>query len=459
MSLFSDMLDIKRSFYEGGKIRGANNDFRNGNAPFEQTASLDRDTLRSRARWLHENNGIVSGIDHSIKVNSFGNGMVFQSKSGLKNIDQQIEKQFSKWIKAENCDITRRQPFYEMHATIPGQRMMDGEVLINKVHTNDKRHPLKLQILEADRFSASYTMQKQLSENNFVDGIELDSYGAPSKYVIKNGLISDVKVSASDVIHYYKRDNRTSQYRGVSEYKQIIIDLRNLAGYQSTTIQSLRSRSGIGYAIETENMAGRLGQLGRDEETNDPVYDINGVMVHYLNKGEKIHMFDPTISGSEYGEFINSCVRMIAVGRKVSYELAFRDYTKTNFSSARAALIQDHKTFSYEQFHFVTHVLNPLYESWLDANVLAGNIKGLSTSSYFKNKEKFCQARWIAPAREWVDPLKDIKAFIEEYKLGTATLEDFAASKGKDLAEVIKQREAEEEMLKNAGILQEEKKQ
>jgi capsid protein len=101
-------------------------------------------------------------------------------------------------------------------------------------------------------------------------------------------------------------------------------------------------------------------------------------------------------------------------------------------------------------------VLNPIFEEWLDANVIAGNIKGLSASAYFADKKKFNQPRWIAPAKEWVDPLKDMRAFVEEYKLGTATLSDFAASKGKDLEGIIKQREKEDEMLKNAGILKEE---
>jgi len=77
--------------------------------------------------------------------------------------------------------------------------------------------------------------------------------------------------------------------------------------------------------------------------------------------------------------------------------------------SARASLIQDNKTFAKEQWHFATYVLNPIFEEWLEANVLAGNIKGLSASAYFKDKIKFTQPRWIAPAKEWVDPLKDIK--------------------------------------------------
>lgn len=452
MSLFGDALDIKRGFYEGGKLNGANQDFRNANAPFEDTASPDRDVMRARARWLHENNGIISGIDYSINVNSVGAGLRFQSKTGITSIDKAIEKHFSEFMNQKHCDITGRQHFNDLQKLILGQRMMDGEILIHKKLTRDKRHPLKIQLFEADRFQgSSYT-----SNTNNVDGIEVDSNGAPQNYLLTKGLFDSERVKSDDIIHYFKMTNRGTQYRGMSEYKQIIIDLRNFAGYQSSTIQALRSRSGIAYAIESDNVPGRINSLNQDAATNDPLYDINGVMVHYLNKGEKIHQFDPTISGTEYDAFVRTCIRMIATGRKISYELAFRDYTQTNFSSARASLIQDHKRFSEEQWHIVTYVLTPLFESWLDANVMAGNIKGLSAGRYFADKERFVQPRWIAPAREWVDPLKDIRAFKEEYLLGSATLEEYAASRGKDLEEIITQRAKENDMLKKAGILTEE---
>lgn len=442
---------IKRGFYEGGKLRGSNQDFRNGNTPFENTASPDRDVLRSRARWLHENNGIMSGIDHAIKVNTIGGGLKFQSKTGISTIDIAIETHFKEFIKQQNCDITKRVQFHDMQKLILGQRMMDGEILIHKVRTNNKAHPLTIQLLEADRFSSMTDYKNE----NAIHGIEVDTYGAPQNYIINGSGFNTSKIKAEDAIHYFKMNNRATQYRGISEYKNVIIDLRNLAGYQSSTIQALRSRAGIAYAIESDNVAGRLNMLNQEIE-NEPVYDINGVMVHYLNRGEKIHQFDPTISGNEYEAFVKSCVRLIAVGRQISYELAFRDYSQVNFSSARASLIQDHKRFSDEQVHMTTYFLNPFFEEWLDANVLNGNIKGLSPSAYFANKSKFLQPRWIAPAREWVDPLKDINAFIKEYELGTATLSEFAASKGKDLEEIFTQRAKEQEMLKAAGILTKE---
>lgn len=454
MSLFGD-ITIQRNFYQGGKRGGINQDFNKANAPFEQTASPDRTTLRSRARWLHENNGIVAGIDHSIKANTVGNGFKFQSKTASNALNKEIETKFNLWQKQANCDVTKRQHFGDMQSTILGQRMTDGEILIVKKLTGDKTNPFKLQLIESDRFdSGVLTVAKDL---NYIDGIELDGFGAPLHYHFSDGLFKQTRLKASEVIHYYKMSNRATQYRGISEYKQIIIDLRNFAGFQASTIASARARANIAYAIESENAGGIPGVLAKDDN-GDPIEAINGLMVHYLKKGEKIHQMDPTLNGTEYGEFVKAAIRMIAVGRQISYELAFRDYSQTNFSSARASLIQDHKRFSNEQWHLATYVLNPIFEGWLDANVLAGNIKGLSAQQYFKNKQKLTQPRWIAPVREWVDPLKDIKALKEELDLGLTTRTEAAAARGKELSEVLEARIEENKLLEVAGILPQEDK-
>lgn len=450
---------VERGFYEGGKRTGTNQDFWNANSDFENTASPDRDTMRARARWLHENNAIMANIDATIVRNSVGNGFTFQSKSGKENIDKQIESLWAEFIKPKNCDVTGRQHFGGIQQLILSQRMCDGEIVIKKHLSKNKSNPFQIQLIEADRFDTSYRVRVDNSNVlNSVDGIELDTMGAPQNYVFRDGLMSNVKVPASEVIHYFKMGNRATQYRGLSEYKQSIVDLRNFAGYQTSTLKSARARSSVAYAIETNNVQGHMASMlqSGSSKDSDPIYDINGVMVQYLNQGEKLHQYDPAVKGAEYGEFVRACVRLIATARQISYELAFRDYSQVNFSSARASFIQDHKRFSNEQWHMVTYVLNPLFESWLDANVMAGNIKGLGVSAYFINKSDFCQPRWVAPAREWVDPLKDINAIQKEIDMGITTIEEVAAARGKDLEDVIASRVKINKMLKDAGILTKE---
>jgi len=446
--------DIKRNFYEGGKRNNSRTLFQ-AMQNFEQSASPSRDIMRARARYLHENNGIVGGIDHSIIVNSIGNGLKLQSKTGIDNLDYAIEKHWQEFIKPQNCDITNREHFHDMQKTWIGARMMDGEILIKLVKTNNKLHPLQLQSIESDRFAINPTTITS-PDNIFVDGIELGKKGEPKYYYLTEGWSSIKRVPAKDIIHFYKRDNRPTQYRGISEYKQIIVDLRNFAKYTHLTVEGASARASLAYAVETENITSH--QTFRDDGNSyDPIEYINDAFVYYLNKGEKMHQLDGSKSTSEFGEFIKSTVRLIAVGRKISYELAFRDYSQVNFSSARASILQDHKKFDEEQILMARYVLNPIFEAWLEANVLAGNLP-ISPFYFYENRTKFTQPRWIAPKREWVNPLQDIKSIEKELALGLITYEEVLGSRGKDLKDVIDQRVKEKKLLEEAGILEEELK-
>lgn len=445
---------IARRFYEGAK-RTSSRDFARAKGSFEETASTDRDTLRARARWLHENNGIMSNIDRTIVNNSVGNGMKLQVKSGDRQLNARIEKLWERWCSPTKCDTTKRLHFGDMQRVILSQRMMDGEILIHKRYTGESENPFQITLIESDRVDASAVMPT-MDQDVFVDGIIIDDFGAPKTFVLKKGWTGRIEVDASQLIHYYKNDNRASQYRGISEYKQSIIDLRNLAGYQSSVIKAARLRANVGYVVETENIQAHIGQMKQTEE-HEPLYEVNGVMVEYLNPGERLTKLDPQVVGMDYDKFVKTAIRTISVARNVSYELAFRDYSEVNFSSARASIIQDHKRFSHEQFHLVTYVLRPLFLEWLEANVLAGNVDGLSASRFYASIDDFTPL-WIPPKREWVDPLKDIKALEKEIDMGLTTLKKAAASRGDDIEDLISEREEEIKMLEKAGIVSSDRK-
>ena len=434
----------KRAFYEGGRITKANRDFWNANAPFETTASPDRDTLRARARWLHENNPIMSNIDKTIVNNVVGRGIRLQSKTGVKSVDDEIERLWREWEKRENCDLTGRLGFLDLQRLILEQRMVDGEIFVYKKITRDREFPLKLQLIEADR------LNKFKSDWSVIDGVEIDDEGRPVKIHIVNGdydlKLSYVALSAEDVINYYKAE-RATQYRGVSEYKQAIIDIKNFSAFQSATIQAARARANIAYYIKQE-MVPTLASGTIDDEEFEKIQEINGVMVHYLRRGEEIGKLDPDVVSGTYGEFVKTVVRMLAVARNVSYELAFRDFSDVNFSSARAAIIQDNKRFDYEQQHIITYLLNPIFETWMDAMVMAGRLKSINPVAYAKERSRFVKPKWVTPAREWVDPLKDMRAIEMELALGLTTKTEVIAGRGKDFEEVLLQQKRERELEK-----------
>lgn len=412
---------IHARFYEGGKRTAANRDFWNANSEFENTATPDRDTMRARARWLHENNPIMANIDDTIVNNVVGKGIRLQSKIGKKGIDDEIEARFKAW--AKNCDIHQMVNFYDMQRIILENRMVDGEIYIYKMTTPDG---LKLQLIEAD------ALDKSKGEN----GISYDGNGAPKTYHFGQG--KDARdIDAVDIINYFRK-TRATQKRGISEYKQSIIDIKNFSAGQTAAIQAARARANISHIIETERSP---DDFGRKRDTSDPINgdltDINGLLVYYLRDGETVSTMD--VKGETWSSnFTHDVVRLIGTGRKVSYELAFRDYSKVNFSSSRASLIQDNKRFDDEQRHITEYVLDNVFEAWLELEIMLGKIKRINRTSFMRDPIKYLRQKWSYPRREWVDPIKDLTAAQMEIDMGGSTNTDFCASRGTDYEENLR---------------------
>lgn len=445
------------NFYDGGRFTRANRDFINANSDFETTASGDRDTLRARARWLHENNPILSNIDNAIADYTIGSGIKFQLKTQSEDLNKEIEQSWD-WGKDE-LDITGRDEFSHICNVALKQRLMDGEIAFYLPFIKEFGVPkLRLQAIEVDRFALG---NLQTKEGMFFDGIETNAYGRPIRYHFENDLFrqanisnhkvqSSVSLKAEDVLYYYKRDNRFSQYRGISEYKQVIIDLKNFSAYIRATIESARSRANIAYILKQENLDNRFKL---DKVTNDPMIEINGIFVKRLRENEKLEILDPKNTNDTYKDFISSVIRLIATGRKVSYELAFRDYSTVNYSSARMSLLQDYKIFDKEFSHFSNYFYIPIFMRWLEIECMKGAFKNLTYSQFLHQKQHIQKSiKLYPPRRDWVDPYKDANADALMLENCTSTLEQIYARRGEDYEDALKQIAKEQELMKKLGI-------
>lgn len=423
-----------RGFYEGGKVTATNKDFWNATSDFETTAVADRDRLRARARWLSANNPIMDNIDNAIINNVIGNGITLQSITGKKKFDETVEERFKLWSSTPNlCDSRGMLTFPNMQRLILKSRMVDGEIFIYKRITKEG---LQLQLIEADALNAGRQD----------GGIEIDNAGRPIKFHFLDAQNKPFVISAEYIINYFMAE-RATQYRGVSEYKQSIIDIKNFSAFQSASIQGARARANIAYTVTTTGGGGNPYGANLNDETK--VQDVNGVSVMYMGAGEKMEKLDPDSVATDYVQFSENTIRLIATARKVSYELAFRDYSKVNFASSRASLLQDFKRFDLEQTHLTDYILNNIFESWLSVEILRGMIKA---SGYENDPVKWLKPKWIMPKRDLVDPLKEITAIEKKINLNLTCETDVANANGEDYEEILKKKAREIELKKEYGI-------
>ena len=66
-------------------------------------------------------------------------------------------------------------------------------------------------------------------------------------------------------------------------------------------------------------------KAGEKQGSVDPIKEISTGMVKYLKQGEEVQTIQSNQLGNSYNDFVTNTVRLIAIGRDISYELAFRE--------------------------------------------------------------------------------------------------------------------------------------
>ena len=150
---------------------------------------------------------------------------------------------------------------------------------------------------------------------------------------------------------------------------------------------------------------------------------------------------------------MESALRHIAAGLNLPYELLLKDFSKTNYSSARAALLEAWRYFLGRRAWIKHYWLRPIYELWMEEAVTAGRLPGVSHADYLSNRYAYARCRWVFAGRGWVDPVKEANAAQIRMAAGISTLEDECAEQGTDWRENVDQRALERETLRSKGLL------
>ena len=142
-------------------------------------------------------------------------------------------------------------------------------------------------------------------------------------------------------------------------------------------------------------------------------------------------------------------LRHIAAGLNIPYELLLKDFSKTNYSSARAALLEAWRFFHGRRRWLMDYWLRPIYELWLEEAVNAGVI---DAPDFYTKRYAYSRCRFIFGGRGWVDPVKEAEAAGIRMDLGISTLEQECAEQGGDYEEVMDQQALEREMRVARGL-------
>ncbi len=111
----------------------------------------------------------------------------------------------------------------------------------------------------------------------------------------------------------------------------------------------------------------------------------------------------------------------------IPFELLMKDFSKTNYSSARAALLEAWRYFNARRQWMATYWARPIYELWLEESINRGIV---DAPDFYERRAAWTRCKWIGPGRGWVDPVKEAKAAQLRMQIGRPRWRTNARRKG-----------------------------
>lgn len=417
---------------------------------------------------------------------------------------QEVESKFTLWAESpfKWVDAARTNNLTAMVRLAVGVYTGGGEVLATAEwrRDNGREFNTAIQMVDCDRLSTPFEYQY---DDMVRGGIRHDGFGAPQTAYIRIRHPHDVGtfVGNSDVwreVPFYKpwgrqqvifirEQQRIDQTRAVAD---IVAGLKEIAitrKFRDVTLQNAVVNAMYAASIEselpTEAVYAQLGggnigttDLGgaiTDYATaflgaiNEYVgsaknMKIDGVKIPHLFPGTKLQLRPAGNPGGVGQDFEQSLLRYIAATLGVSYEELSRDYTKTNYSSARAAMANTWKFMQSRKKFVADSFATSVYRLWLEEAINKGRLDtfptrraGILYSDGYLNTmfEALAQCDWTGASRGQIDELKETQAAVLRIKFGLSTHEDELARLGKDWRKVYAQLEREAAEREKRGIV------
>ena len=322
------------------------------------------------------------------------------------------------------------------------------------------RIPYALELIEADRLADQWSSVRASNGNHVRMGVEMNQWGRPVAYWLYPTHPGDyqfsafvesalLRVPAEDMIHLYIPD-RIGQTRGVPWFHATLKRMRHLSGYEEAEVVAARAAASVVGIVTTPDLS--TGVDDDEDQEPEPEISLQPGTVQRLLPGEQFTGFNPSRNNAGLDPFMRYMLRAVAAGVGLSYESLSRDYSKGSYSSSRLSLLEDRDNWRALQGWFIRNFRLRVYQNWLTAAVLAGE---LSFPDFYSNIKKYQRVRFRPRGWSWIDPTKEVAAYRMAVRAGFMTVTDVIGmtSEHADAEDVFNARAEELAAIKELGLV------
>ena len=398
---------------------------------------------------------------------------------------KEVEAKFTNFADDSRCylDTERKRTFTMMVREAVATHCKTGEITAKAdwFKKRGTKYKTAIQLIDYARIS---NPNGEMNSSKLRAGVEMDKRGAAVAYHVRKAHPNDFLISTDayewvrvprelkwgrqQFIHIFEPEGE-GQSRGANAFFASLSKLKMLDKFQATTLQNAIVNAMYAAVIESdmssEEVFKAIGSGGAEntmlnnfmnakadwhEQTN---INLAGVKIPHLLPSEKLTLQSVGAPSSSLGDFESGILRYIARSLGVSYEQLSGDFSKTNYSSARAAMGESYLYFMGKRETVAKRFASSIFELWFEEALNIGEItlpKG-ATANFYDAKTAWTRSNWIGSGKVQIDGLKAIKESKEKISAGLSTYEIELGNDGLDYQEVFDQQARETEELAKMG--------
>lgn len=469
----------------------------------------DKTLLDARARDLWRNDAFIQSGVNQHKDSIVGSMYLLNAKPMWKvlgkpegwdeEFQEEVESLFSIWSESPKHwpDASGQLTFTDMVRLAVGIMVFGGEVLMTSEWMKKRGRDFRtaFQFVDTDRLS---TPPEFTSDDMIRGGIRHDRYGRHMSAFIRTRHPFEYRSTMGNtpwwrevpmekpwgrtMVVYLREINRAAQTRAVSQLTAGLREIAITRKFRDVTLQNAVLNASYAATIESELPTEVVfQQLGAGADYTEAITNygssylasvmqyasgsknlqMDGAKIPHLFPGTRLQLRPAGTPGGVGQDFEVSLLRYAAALMDLSYEEFSRDYTKTNYSSARAAMLSTWRAMQAKKRVAADGVANAIYRNWLEEAIQNDRLSTFRASEsdmlYTDNYQNLmfdalANATWLGAARGQIDELKETQAAVLRMKYGLTTGEDELARLGKDWRQVYQQQSREKKMRKELDI-------
>lgn len=443
--------------------------------------------LASAAVQTHVDNIVGSGLLLNCRPDWLALGMRGDDRADERDIfEDTVEAKFDVWSEDICCyaDASRRSRLSGLMAQGYRTFMSSFEILASAEWLTRPGSRMKTAIQMIDPRRLSNPMGR-VDNERLRAGVELGDMGEAVAYHIASHLPSDPvfmgggamqswkriprerEWGRQNIIHVYEND-KPGRTRGKAGVLSALLDHKMAEKWSRVSLEAAAFNAMYAAYIESSldwpTVAQSMG-AGDDSDVLDrylgqkaefhkqqTIY-FNGLKVPHLLPGEKLEHLTPKHPTPSFEMFERAANRRLAAAWGLTYPQFSRDYSQSNYSSERAALLEVWRFFSGRQYHIAGWFMTQVYALWFEEAVANGEIvlpAGLP--DYYDAKTAWLGCDWIGPGRGHIDILKEAEGEDLLHRRGLETMESRAGKQGRRWRKLLDQRAQEERYIRRVGM-------